>query len=234
MIFLSILLSIATLFQQAKEKAESSPKWKYPYGELIVQLKKENIQTITLFSYGSLMDLESASKTLQPKSLATRKPALAFGVRRLFDRDVPIKEGSKWCIPVDPEARGMLNIMPTGSPYDFVNGVVLEATVEDLANLLDREQGYDLLPVVIQDWEKENEFRVAYTFYAPQNSSFTSSNIRPRPKYYQLSRDAALQFGPLYYLTWFKTTYLADGKTPIVEWDIKVVQGDKQTQFNCN
>lgn len=200
------------------ELAKKMPVWKYPYESLIKQLKEDHKKTLLIFTYGSLMNIDSARQTLSIQSVDSHRPAIAYGIIRLFDRDVPIKEGSKWPTPENPLARGMLNVFRTGSLLDFVNGVLLEVTIDDLEPMMEREVGYDLIPVVVEDWDKafkadDSSFQIAYTFCAPQNSEYTSPHILPRPGYYELTRDAAKQYGTLFYLLWFKTTFFADKKS---------------------
>lgn len=243
-VFVLILFTISLfaqedkLLNEAKEKAKSEPVWHYPYPELVNHLREEGKTSIPIFSYGSLMDTGSASRTLGPESLATRKPAIAYGIRRVFDRDVPIRVSPNWCLPNDPEARGMLNVLPTNSSVDFTNGVLLDVVLDDLPKVLAREDGYDLMPVVVQEWDVSTQanksgYKIAYTFHAPQHSSYTSETIHPRPGYYELTRNAAKQFGPLYSLLWFQTTYFADGKTPIIEWEKQVDNHEPQTEAVC-
>jgi hypothetical protein len=219
-----------------REELEASPYHRYPYHDLHVTLEREGIQTIKIFSYGSLMDYGSASQTLSPESMATLKPAIAFGVKRLFNRDVPVKPNSKWGIPNNRHARGMLNLAMSGSQNDLVNGIVFEVNRKDIPGLLYREEGYDLIPVIVSDWDDAtkkdtSDCYIAYTFYAPLESSYTSSDIDPRPNYYELSRDASKQYGPVFESLWFSTTYLSDGVTPIRKWEDMVQDHDPATQI---
>lgn len=205
-----------------EQMLKNSPTFHYPYSDLHLILENEGRESIKIFSYGSLMDFDSAANTLSEQSMKTFKPAVAFGVKRLFNRDVPIKPNSKWGIPKNENARGMLNLVKEED--QMVNGVIFEVRREDIPSLLYREEGYDLIPVIAKDWEANNaKCDIAYTFYAPPESPYTSNSIDPRPKYYELSRDAAKHYGPEFYDLWFSSTYLSDGKTPIVEWE-KMVQ----------
>lgn len=205
------------------ELVQKCPSYSYPYHGLANTLAKEGKSSLPLFSYGSLMDVESASETLSKDALKTRRPALGFGIKRIFDRDVPIKPRSHWGTPHDPKARGMLNVHPVSQIESFVNGVLIDIPLKDLEELLDREEGYDLIPIVIADWnsllKNTPEFSIAYTLYAPTQSSYTSHSIYPRPGYYEFTRDAATQFGPLFSLLWQNTTFMADGQTPITVWE---------------
>ncbi len=241
LVFLFVLPLYAvdeTAFSKAESEAEALGYWSYPYSDIIDSLRAQGKDSIAIFSYGSLMDRTSAAKTVSESTLATRRPAIGYKIKRIFDRDVAIRAGSKWCQPAHPHARGMLNVLPTGYSADFVNGVLLDVPLEEIPNVLFREEGYDLLPIVVKEWDIEHEtvepvYRVAYTFHAPQRSPYTNSEIFPRPKYYELTRDAALQYGQLFYELWLETTYLADGITSIVEWEEMWMEDEPHTQASC-
>ncbi len=223
---------------EVKEELKTAKIWHYPYPELIDYLEKQGKTSILIFSYGSLMDAASASQTLSAESMATRRPALAYGLKRVFDRDVPIRAGSKWCIPIDPLARGMLNVLPSGESQEYINGVLIDVSVGDIPHVLFREEGYDLIPVIVQEWDSINQatkpsYEIAYTFYAPQNTVFTNATIKPRPHYYELTRDAAKQYGVIFSRMWFETTFYGDGKTPIGAWEKKVLAHDQQAEAVC-
>lgn len=210
------------------------PIYTYPYENLASKLAAEGKTSLPLFSYGSLIDKESASRTLSPEALATRRPALAFGVKRTFDRDVPIKAGSRWNIPCNLNARGMLNIQKVENQNAFINGVLIDVPLADIPALLYREEGYNLIPVVVSNWEAlqtENyHFAIAYILQAPSGSQYVNSNILPRPGYYELTRNAAMSFGPLFELVWQNTTYMADGKTPVIFWENLIHDNDPITR----
>src|SRR4051812_25465855 len=89
---------------EAREIAKKAPVWKYPYFELFEHLRVEGKTSLPIFSYGSLMDVNSARRTLSQETVATRRAVIAYNVRRIFDRDIPIFVGSKWGQPNDPLA----------------------------------------------------------------------------------------------------------------------------------
>lgn len=222
-------------FAELKETLKTTKTWVYPYPELVDQFKTEGKTTILIFSYGSLMDISSAQRTLSEASLVTRRPAVAYGLKRVYDLNVPITPTSRWCIPNNPEARGMLNVISDDS--SLANGVLIDIDIDDIPDLLAREQGYDLVPFITAEWDTTNEhpttnYKIAYTLQAPQGN-LTSQTILPRPGYYELTRNAAKQFGPVFYQLWFGTTYLSDGKTPIQLWEQKVQEQDLDTQSIC-
>ena len=220
------------------EIAQNTESYFYPYHDLPDRLKDQNKQSLLLFSYGSLIDEKSAGKTLSSQALATRRPAVAFGVKRVFDRDVPIKPGSQWGVPCHHDARGMLNVQRTKELQEFINGVLVEVPIEDITALLDREEGYDLMPVIISDWDdfiaEIPQFEIAYILHANADSLYVNSNIYPRPGYYELSRNAAKQYGSLFESIWHQTTFMADGETQIDIWEKWIEQGDRRTRIAEN
>lgn len=204
-------------FSQMKEKITLYETYHYPYGSLGLQLQNQGKVTFTIFSYGSLLIEESALKTLSPETVKTSRPALAFGILRIFNRDVAIRSNSHWGVPKNPNARGMLNVEYSENPFEIVNGVLIDIQIEEIEPLMKREEGYDLIPVLVMDMvasQKENKpiYSVAYTFHAPRGTKYTSENIEPRPGYFETSRDASKKYGPLFYHLWMESTVKANFK----------------------
>ncbi len=224
---ISLILSWNLGMQQASDWEGAlihSPRYRYPYNGLERSLKARGIKSLTIFGYGSLVDRRSASKSLSNRSLKTGEPAAAFGLKRIFNRDIPVDPTAAWGVPCDPKARAMLNVFKTGNPDDVVTGVIYEVALEDLASLRKREPGYDLVPILYVDWSdyignQKLHYRIAYVFHSPKESRYTSDDILPRPGYYELTRDAAKKHGPEFYRLWMESTYLSDETTPIVEWE---------------
>lgn len=217
-ITMSMLFGIDIPFDCKKDLASFS-RYSYPYHELPEILAKEGKNSLLLFSYGSLMDENSAAETLSSQALKTRIPALGFGVKRVFNLDVPVTPNSKFGKPHDPKARAMLNIEQTGNNDDFINGVLIDIPASDLPSLLEREKGYDLIPIIVTEWsdfeKAKPQYKIAYALESQNINPF----LYPRPGYYELSRDAAFQFSPVFGLIWQETTYLADGKTRVAKWE---------------
>jgi len=189
----------------------------HPYDSFYHRLRCLGVKKVLLFGYGSLVDPLSASRTVSIKSLNTRKPAVAYGVKRIFHRDVPFDAASHWGVPQNSMARGMLNLVFTSAPEHAVNGVVMQIDIEELESLARREVGYDLVPVPCHDWEG-CKFYFAYACMAPNHSPYIHPSILPRPGYYELTMKAPLEYGLCFYNFWLNTTYLADETTTIREW----------------
>lgn len=195
--------------QELSTEIEKLPTYSYPYPKLTETLKHQSKASLLLFAYGSLLDPNSASRHLSWDAIDARKAALAFGVKRMFNRNVL-------------EA-GVLNIQKTGQLTDFINGVLIEIPLTDIASLLQREVGYDLIPVLTVEWDSflkgPPDYKIAYILSSPSHSSYVSSSISPHKPYYALVRNAAYSYGPLFALLWYKTTFLADGETPVELWE---------------
>lgn len=214
----------ADSLQESIQALKTYKEYPYPYENLEKDLKSQNKKTILIFNYGSLLDLCSASKTFSKKSLATRRLAVAFGTKRVFDRDVPINPRSKWGVPISPESRAMLNLVRTGDLKDVTNGILMNVDIDDIPFMRKREEGYELVPIIVSGWQdyltnKNPRTFIAYTFHAKEGTRFTSSHIYPRPGYYELARDAAKIQGPIFYQMWLNSTFLADKKQPISVWE---------------
>lgn len=220
-----------------QEKVKKMPTYMYPYSDLTEKLADQGKDSITLFCYGSMMNYASANRTLNRETLKTRKPALAFGVKRLFNRDVPIKKGTHWGYPCEIRSRAMLNAVVTENPYDIVNGVTMTVPIQEVEQIKKREVGYNLVPILCINWANgvlptRPKFYVAYTCSAPTDSNFTNDQILPRPNYYQAAKNAAKDFGVIFYYLWLNTTFFADGKTSIQEWE-KSIQDESIETKEC-
>src|SRR5262249_27873324 len=126
---------------------------------------------ILLFGYGSLINKESAKRNVKPQAVESMQPAVAFGVKRVFNYQA--KKTDHWGNNQNRKEKAMLNLIPAWDLKSSVNGVMMEIDAEDLASLITREKGYDLVPILTASWEDliaENpkiEIKVAYTFVAP-------------------------------------------------------------------
>lgn len=213
-----IVPSFSNLYEYNVE-VKQYPIYSYPIHNLRDTLEKEGKTSLKLFSYGSLMSCESARMTLSREAVASSRPALGFGIKRSFDYDAPINPNSKWGRPNNPLSRGMLNVVPSNAE-DFVNGVIIDIPLDEIEPLLKRETRYDLIPIVTIDWDgfiqgKTPHYEIVYTL----SSSNVNPNLFPRPGYYELARDAAEEYGPVFGLLWMETTYLADGVHDVTLWE---------------
>ena len=81
----------------------------------------------------------------------------------------------------------------------------------------EKEEGYDLIPVVIASWDDviteggNKNFKIAYTFSASQYP-YVRSCICPVTGYAKASAEGAKTYGEDFYRLWQATTHYADGK----------------------
>lgn len=179
-----------------------------------------------LFGYGSLMNKDSAARSIKKEAVKSMQPAIAFGVKRIFNYKV--SDASSWGAK-DKKERAMLNLSQTLNISSMANGVVFEVDAEDLTKLVNREVGYDLVPILVASWDdmmsrnSHIEIHIAYTFVAANelrdNTSYISTDYYPVMGYLHAVQDAAKNYGPEFAEFWNKTTYLANGTTQIDNWD---------------
>jgi cation transport regulator ChaC len=193
---------------------------------------------VLLFGYGSLMNKVSAARSMKAEAVESMEPAIAFGVKRLFNYKVT--DPSRWGTEQNRKERAMLNIAQTLNIGYMANGVILEVDGEDLTKLVSRETGYDLVPILVASWDEvmnqnpEIEIRVAYTFVAVNelrnNTAYTSTEFYPVLGYLHAVQEASQTYGEEFAAFWNATTYLADGTTPIEGWDEVTFMGILCTQ----
>lgn len=223
------------LEQVGKSQGELSkyPTFQYPNKgfEKIFEFCPES--KILLFGYGSLINKKSASRNVKAEALESMQPAIAFGVKRMFNYQA--KKTDHWGTDLDHKEKAMLNLAAAWNMKSMVNGVVMEIDREDLASLISREQGYDLVPILIASWNEviakdpEVEIKVAYTFVSPYEARegvlYTSTQYYPVTNYLIAVQEGASEYGLNFVDFWNATTYLADGKTTVLDWDKKTFTG---------
>lgn len=210
-------------------KLSTCPTLKYPNcsHKQIADFEKCGEGKILLFGYGSLMNTTSASRSVGNEAVESMKPAIAFGLKRLFNYKAA--NVTRWGFDLPSKEKAMLNVTPTTTYNEVINGVVMKISPEDLASLVQREEGYDLAPVLVTDWENisnknpEPVIQIAYTFLVPnelrRGIAYAQTNYYPVRGYLHAVEDGASAFGQDFLNFWKNTTYLADGTTKVHEWD---------------
>jgi len=198
-------------------------KYLYPWDGVEEEMEANCLTDMTMVGYGSLVNSVSAAHTLSEESLATCKPVIAFGARRLFNYELPL-DLDRYAPPIHPLARAALNVRHTGKIDDIVNGVVVTLPVKEIPAIRVREVGYDLVPVVCLQWnDLEKPPFLAYILCCSdeprQGECHTNDKIEPHRGYYSVCRKGASEFGEDFLRLWLATTYLADGVTPMEQWE---------------
>lgn len=209
--------------------AAKEPKYRYPWVGLEDEIEAKSPAEITIVGYGSLVNNKSAALTLNEKSLATFQPVIAFGALRLFNYEFP-PGVDRYPPSMHPLAQAALNVHPTGKIEDIVNGIVMKLPVKEIPKMRKRELGYDLIPVVCLEWnDVERAPFIAYILCCPdelrEGKRHTNDKIEPHHGYYSVCREGASGFGKEFLRLWLATTYLADGVTPVAEWEVNAFSG---------
>lgn len=205
------------------------PQKSYPINEADLQAIFEANQTSTIpfFAYSSMIDLESgAAKAISPEATATQTPAVAFGIQRIFNREMLATLAGNWGSLERDNDLAILNIFEKEDTV--LNGVVFQLPISDFLILSRREVGYDLIPVVVTKWsdaidnQREPEMFIAYTFRAPNptaegSTPYTNAHINPIPGYFNFLQEGLKLQGDDFKAMWWATTYLADQKTVVNE-----------------
>lgn len=205
------------------------PSLQYPNRGYEKILEKYDDQKVLLFGYGSLMNRESASRSLKPEAVESMLPTVAFGVKRIFNYKA--SKTDQWGQGLNPLEKAMLNLIPTTTYKSIANGVVMKVDQEDFMRLVQREVGYDLMPILVADWNSviaEDpcvEIKVAYTFIVPDETrngiDYTQSKYYPVRGYLHASEDGASVFGTAFLKLFDYTSFLANGTTRVYQWDQK-------------
>ena len=188
---------------------------------------------ILVFGYGSLMNKVSASRSMKPEAIESMQTAIAFGVKRIFNYKAT--KTAHWGENQHPKEKAMLNLTQTVNIASIANGVTIEVDLEDFTRLVQREIGYDLVPILVmsekdlKEKAADPEIRVAYTFTAASelrnHINYTHTKYYPVRGYLHAVQAAAAQYGDEFARMWDETTYLADGTTSIVDWDQETFNG---------
>lgn len=233
--FLFIFSMNASIFsERLKYLAEEAKTWEegHPYSSFKYPAQAEQIikqfpeGKVLVFGYGSLVNPESAARTLSPEAMKTYQPAVAFGMKRIFNRKVTNTD--RWGPRERESDVGMLNIFKTGNRLDALNGVTFEVNQADLSALIQRETGYDLVPIPVVNWQEAisdqaPNFHIAYAFLSPeearQGKVFVDPCVNPVPGYARASKEGAALNGKGFLMLWLESTFLADKTTPFIQWE---------------
>jgi hypothetical protein len=194
--------------------------YEYPWRGFETDLRESGRKTIRLFGYGSLLNLESALRTF-PGTAERFTPALAFGIVRLFNFEMPEAVRRRYTLFKNPLERGLLNARVTGFMTDVANGVLVDVGIDEIQALRTREVGYDLRPLVCVPWERGSEAVpvLAYVLTCPdrlwEGRPLTNRELSPHRGYLRQCCEGAKSYSEGFGRFWQETTYLADGETRI-------------------
>ena len=106
---------------------------------------------ITLFGYGSLMNKESLKQTIP--NATNFRPAKLFGFIRVFNFPSPFRLSE-----IDGKPCAVLNIEKS-EWNEYINGICFDINDKDLQKFMEREKGYELVKVNVEDYFSEKTFK---------------------------------------------------------------------------
>lgn len=189
--------------------------------------------TVPLFVYNEMIEKKADSVHALGSEVAdTHRLAIAFGIQRVFNHEIaPATAENDWGSLKRHNDLAILNIFHKDDAV--LNGALYDVSLENLDKLSKKAAGYDLVPVLVLDWQdaldegKEPEPFLAYTFQAADfagESRYTSLNINPIPKYFAHLQKELKHFCADFKAMWWSTTYLADKKTLVNELPYRTIE----------
>lgn len=209
--------------------AESSDYcFDYPWNGLEEKLSEAGENHLKMIGYGSLLNPESAARTISNTPKIGHPPVIAFGAKRLFNYVMPQDVIARYSVGVKYPGNmcAALNTRFTGKVDDVLNGRVISLHIEDLDALRDREKGYNLMPVSFLPWDDIGStpllgFVLCATERPWQGNVYVNDSIEPFPPYLQVCRDGVELVSREFHRCFLDTTKLADGVTCLAEWCTK-------------
>lgn len=208
------------------------PSFAYPWDGLEEWLDKTDRSKLPLIGYGSLINQQSAGRTINVDGSAKRQAVKAFGAKRVFNYRMPTKLlEERYQTPLDSREVAALNCEVTSAVSDEFNGILTHVEFERLDQLREREKHYSLKPVVYHHWDgNETGLRVAYILeLLPDNTVPNNpydSTILPHKEYTKLCQEGALAVSKTFLQHFSTTCLLADKKTSLSEYQSE--QGESQ------
>ena len=159
-------------------------------------------------------------------------PVVAFGVYRVFNYKIP-QNNFRYGLPDYPDRQAALNSEVTHHADDFINGLLLEVSLQDIQTLRERELNYDLIRVPCLEWDNlDKKPFLAYILHSPQQEVNLKGrqirDIKPHTQYYRVCRDGAQSLGNNFLECWKSTTFLADNITSMNGWEDEIQFMDNQ------
>lgn len=200
--------------------ARADERLAYPWPGLEERLAAQAAPVLHLVGYGSLLEPDSARRTVLDTPDDGHPPVLAWGARRLFDYEMSDAGRERYGAAAEGRERAALDVRWTGRAADGFNGRLLDVAVDHLEALRRREVGYDLAPVVWQPWDEPDAApAVAFALCASRRPVGGRVRVRddvlPCPPYLEICRRGARRVSPAFEQVLLDTTFLADGTTPL-------------------
>jgi hypothetical protein len=215
----------SSLHRMRKQLADlHAAEFDYPWNGLEISARQMPSGKLLLIGYGSLLNRDSAARTIKDTPPKGHTPVVALGAIRIFNYLMPDEAILKYGTPPGPKQKAALNMIYTKSPFHGFNGRLLQVDPADIPKLREREFGYDLRPVVCQRWgDWDSASFVAYILVAQKpelgGRKVIDNNALPYPPYARVCRKGAADVSDNFLQIYLNTTYLADLKTQLKAWE---------------
>ncbi|MGK0238110.1 MAG: hypothetical protein ACI92G_001574 [Candidatus Pelagisphaera sp.] len=207
-----------------REVLEKFPAFAYPWEGLEDFMDSRGMSVLPLVGYGSLINKESAERTVNVDGVADRRAVTGYGAVRVFNYRIPSKLlEERYGIPAPSKNVSALNCEISGLAKDSFNGILTHVSRDRLGALREREKSYSLKPIVYRLWnESEGALEVAFVFeLLPDKSGKTTpydNSIFPHIAYTRLCQEGALAISPEFLAFFNETCFLADKKTRLSDY----------------
>jgi len=205
------------VIQEALKNLAILPKYQYPWEKLDEEFDSGQLKYLRIIGFGSLMNTESATRTLI--GAQDRTPVIAFGAKRIYNYAMSkVAADTRFNMIESENSYAALNARVTGNPRDAFNGIMLPLIPEDIGAFRAREVSYNLKPVVCLDWFDLSKPAVpAYVLECPEGNK-TTHGMRPHSYYEDLCSEGAAEISEDFMTFYHETTVLDDEETLLSEW----------------
>lgn len=172
--------------------------------------------TVPLVGYGTLMSKASLAKTIGDSAYAKDPvPATIDGYRRLFNLEPPHYEPS-FRLADRPIENGAMNV-EEASEAAF-NALLFRLTEEELAAVDERESEYRRVAVPVHGFSSGDYLCDAFLYTLEESGLITRDPEKLLPRWRDLvsTREEAYSVGDEFGEMFDRTTFLADGETPVM------------------
>lgn len=187
------------------------PSFDYPWPGLEEHLAQNHEGCLPVFVYGSLLNAESARRSMPGWRGEDCVPASAFGVVRIFDYPLTPDAIERYGPGPSPRHTAALGVRVTGDPNDRVSGLVYSLAPDDLAGFRQRETGYRLVEVATAPWSESPVDPDGVAFVLEYDGP-SDRDLLPHPAYLDVCREGAASYGEAFRDDFDRTTRLADGR----------------------
>lgn len=177
-------------------------------------------EKVVMVGFGTLLLQESLGDTVGKNGANNKKftPIIIKNYRRLFNL-LPDHYEADNRLRMDNTEIGAANIEP--APGLFFNGLSFEANADDLENLDKRERYYKRSTTPYFDFESGEELGICHVYESPLDARWLLRNtdqLLPLWRDIVYARVGAYRISQAFGEMYDATTYLADGKTLMIDY----------------